>query len=227
MVQNSKVNKFFNAFFVISFLFVLNSCGNRIKVNPQKNIETGYYYLQAKEYSLALKYFLEAKKRENNFIVNYLIAYTLYKQKNYKDALKFLDEALKLDKSNSKALILKGDIYFDQKNYKEALKYYKKVLENKDYPNFYLAYYKIGKVYLAQKKIKEAKKYFLKSYYNNPYFIPAQKELVKLYLEEGKIDLAEKFLKNLLSLAPNDKEVQELQDKLQILKNSQPNFIVF
>ena len=210
-----------------SILFFLG-CENKPKVKPESYLQTGYYYLKAREYSLALKYFLKAKQYKDDFDTNFLIAYTLYKQRNYKDALKFLNKALKFDKKNAKGLILKGDIYLALNNLNQAKKYYLQVIKNKDYPNYYLAYYKLGLIYLKNNQIDKAEKYFLFSYYNNPYFIDSQKELVKIYLKKNNLKKAKEFLKSLLMLMPNDQEVKRLKKEIESKENQkEANFIIF
>lgn len=213
--------------FSACILFFLG-CENKPKVKPESYLQTGYYYLKAREYSLALKYFLKAKQYKDDFDTNFLIAYTLYKQRNYKDALKFLNKALKFDKKNAKGLILKGDIYLALNNLNQAKKYYLQVIKNKDYPNYYLAYYKLGLIYLKNNQIDKAEKYFLFSYYNNPYFTDSQKELVKIYLKKNNLKKAKEFLKNLLILMPNDQEVKKLKKEIESKENQkETNFIIF
>ncbi len=223
MVRNIKI------ILVISLLFFLFGCRDKPRINPKNYLQTGYYYLKAKEYSLALEYFFKAKKYKDDFNTNFLIAYTLYKQKNYKDALKFLNKALFYNKKNSKGLILKGDIYLALKNFNQAKKYYLEVIKNKDYPNYYLAYYKLGLIFLKTNQIEKAKKYFLLSYYNNPYFVDSQKKLIKIYLKRNDLKNAKKFLKNLLILVPNDIEVKNLKKEIEKKekKQEETNFIIF
>ena len=196
-------------------IFFFLGCKKRPKVKPENYLQTGYYYLKAREYSLALEYFFKAKRYKDDFDTNFLIAYTLYKQKNYKDALKFLNGALKFDEKNARGLILKGDIYLALNDLNRAKSYYFQIIKNKDYPNYYLAYYKLGLIYLKNNQIDQAKKYFLLSYYNNPYYVAPQKELIKIYLKKNNLKKAKKFLKNLLILVPNDKEVKKLKREIE------------
>ena len=220
--------RIFQIILCTSSIFFLLGCKSKSKVKPENYLQTGYYYLKAREYSLALKYFFKAKEYKDDFDTNFLIAYTLYKQKNYKDALKFLNKALEFDKTNAQGLILKGDIYLALNNLNQAKNYYLQIIKNKDYPNYYLAYYKLGLIYLKNNQITKAEKHFLHSYYNNPYFTASQKELIKIYLKKNELEKAKKFLKNLLTLIPNDREIKKLKKKIEEEEcQKEINFVIF
>ena len=74
----------------------------------------------------------------------------LIKEKNYDEILKSCDEALQIDKKDSKAYFYKGRVNYDLEEYKEAIRNYDRALEIKSdfkesYNNRGLAKVKLGK----------------------------------------------------------------------------------
>ena len=85
----------------------------------------------------------------------------LIKSKNYTEAFKRLNDAIKIDPNDSASYKLRGDAYFQLKNYDEAIGDYKKAIENSIlkrslYKSLYNAYFEKGNISRNAKKWSEA-----------------------------------------------------------------------
>ena len=82
------------------------------------------------------------------------LAVASIRRQNYKQALKDLEEAEKINKNDPEVLLIKGIIYYGLKDYAQAEEYYKKSLKkDKEYTE---ARYNICGLYLKINKIKNA-----------------------------------------------------------------------
>jgi tetratricopeptide (TPR) repeat protein len=106
--------------------------------------------------------------------------------KNYSESLEFLNQAIRLDPTNSTALNLLGTIMNGQ-NLSECVKHYEKCLEFND--KSYLALNGLGNFYLKTNEFKKAENYYSKAIKINP------KRSAKIY--KNRAFLREKQNKNL------------------------------
>ena len=196
-------NKEINNFKIAKNLFLLS-----IKKHP---LEIKSYILLAeilrKENNVndALKILQVAKKIENqNPDIDYNLAISYKTIKSSKEALVYIDAALKNQPENQIYKILKGDIFIDCFEYKKA----KELLFNLEFKKDSLLYFQreilISKVFISQKKYKLAEEVLL--------------ELRKLFRKQKIIylNLSDLYFKN-----------KELEKGILILKEGIKNFPKF
>ena len=196
-------NKEINNFKIAKNLFLLS-----IKKHP---LEINSYILLAeilrKENNVndALKILQVAKKIENqNPDIDYNLAISYKTIKSSKEALVYIDAAIKNQPENQIYKILKGDIFIDCFEYKKA----KELLLNLEFKKDSLLYFQreilISKVFISQKKYKLAEEVLL--------------ELRKLFRKQKilYLNLSNLYFKN-----------KELEKGILILKEGIKNFPKF
>ena len=196
-------NKEINNFKIAKNLFLLS-----IKKHP---LEINSYILLAeilrKENNVndALKILQVAKKIENqNPDIDYNLAISYKTIKSFKEALVYIDAAIKNQPENQIYKILKGDIFIDCFEYKKA----KELLLNLEFKKDSLLYFQreilISKVFISQKKYKLAEEVLL--------------ELRKLFRKQKilYLNLSDLYFKN-----------KELEKGILILKEGINNFPKF
>lgn len=122
------------------------------------------------------------KSSELNRIIAQIYAETNRPEK----AKDYLISALKLNPSNSNALILMGNLFYKEADTQTALKYWESALEfnSKDY----LSLSNIGGLLAGQNKFDEAKTFFKKSLSINKNFPNALHGLALIYFNQNKLN---------------------------------------
>ncbi|MGI0004646.1 MAG: tetratricopeptide repeat protein [Candidatus Nitrosotenuis sp.] len=129
------------------------------------------------------------------------------------DAIKTLNDAISLDKTNSTASCLLGGIY-NEKNSQECIKHYEQSIENNK--RCYLAYRGLGNYYLKTKQYEKADSYYTKAIDINPSrFGPIYKNRGLARLEQKKNKEAKQDFENYLKYTPNAKDKDSI---LQAIK---------
>ena len=120
----------------------------------------------------------------------------LVKEKKFNEALKNLDQLIKIDNQNFKYYHLKGTIHFNFDEFSDAIKSFSSALTiNKNDPNIY---YLRGASYVKQTNYEEAKKDFNKAISLKENFSEAFFGLGVMYFENNESLLAiENFLKSI------------------------------
>lgn len=188
-----------------------------------KKYYLGYYYYYENEPIKAIRTLQSAisTKKKYNKDIFALLSRVYFDNHDFEKALDMASKAHKLDRGNSIALSVLGDLSFKNSDYKSALKYYKDA-ESKDKAQF--AYSE--KIALTYQKLGENKKanevyarilkatsssyisyyhiglfdkskefaYFKKSVAINPYFIDGWINLAKYEIERENFDMAHKYL---------------------------------
>lgn len=163
--------------------FLLASCSSKKDSVAEKKAElffgAGTQNLVAKEYTEALKNFMEANKLDpdNSDILNNMgMAY--YFKGELDLAIQTLKRSLQLNKNNSDAKINLASIYYNEKNYAEAERLYKKVLLDLTYDKQARTYFNLG---ILEAQIKKnqvaAENYFKKSIAEDDNYCPSYFQL--------------------------------------------------
>lgn len=174
--------------------------------------ETEYVLDNFNEALLSLKQFLnspEAKKTPEYKNINYNIAYTYFKQKEYDQAATYFQshiDAVKDDKVRLNDSYLRlGDSRFVTAKYWPAMDAYNKAIELKSIDADYAAFQKAisyGFVQKNDKKIDDFTK-FLQAFPKSQYRDDALFELANTYVAENKTDLAIRTYDQLISESKN------------------------
>lgn len=202
MVASIKSKKLYS----ISFIQKVNSLEQYVlyktkKDYSEKMYHLGYYYYYEKEYVKALRTLQGAlsTKKKHNKDVYALLSRVYIDTQDYEKAQDTALKAYKIDKNNSSALMVLGDLEYRVGNYKDALKYYKDA-ESNDKSTFEYsvkvaqAYEKLGK----NNKATEIYERILKVYSD-------------CYVAYYKVALADKskelpYLKKAIAINPSYKE---------------------
>ncbi len=134
----------------------------------------------------------------------------LHKIKQYTE---IMVEQLKDDPDNIRYLYQAGNIFFDNQEYPMALKYYMKVADKN--PHYRLVWSDIAQCHLRQDNIAEAIKAFNTSLRVKPGESSAANNLAVLYMQYGKVEIAQKLLEKYLSMYPDNEHLKLNYDKLK------------
>lgn len=147
------------------------------------------------KYNDAQKYFLQLYSKNKTGKTANLIGNIYERQKNYKLAEQYYNEALSLGEKNAVYNI--AMLYQSQENYEQAQKYLENLAQNSRNPELY---YNLALSYDMGKNKTEAEKNYLKAIElapgNNDVSLKAMNNLGLLYYEQGNKDMAVKYLKN-------------------------------
>lgn len=170
--------------------------------------------LKAAEHALNLRFEMELDPvaKRSNVITLFIVSTVHFNLKNYKEALKYLDECLKLNNKNIDAWNLKGALLIELGESERALKYLNKamkfnpgsavVLNNKGY-----ALSKMGKYQEAMDCIDKA----LKINSNTPEFWLTKGEIFVNLEKNGQ---ALEFIEKALELDPDNEDAKKFKDEL-------------
>jgi len=193
-----------------------------------KNYHLAYYYYYRGDYLRALKIIPSAnnKNKKENSKIYALISRNYVALKEYEKAFQNAEKSHKLNKKNTDALLLLGDIEFQTKNYKTALKYYKSAMKYEK--NSYKASIKAAKTYLELDKTAKAKSILqnilrTSQNYYEAYYLEAitNKNNTQQYLKKA-LGLNSEFIDGWLELAKYEIEKSNYQ-KAQIYLNNAYN----
>ncbi len=131
---------------------------------------------------------------------DYKLARSYAEKKQWKRALKLLEEALKEDASYADAHYLKGVCHLALHQYDEAEKHLTRCIDLN--PQFFLAYRYLGRVYMEQKKYDKAEAHF-KRMLSVPKGAPvAYYSLGVLSYQRERLGEAEKYWKEAVNVDP-------------------------
>jgi tetratricopeptide (TPR) repeat protein len=113
-------------------------------------------------------------------------------------ALRYLREAMKIDKTNPDVYIIAGDIYILVNDGSSSIKYYNLA---QDYdPTSPTANMKIGNIYVRGKNLMAAIPFYEKAINLDPNYAPAYRELGQLYSLAGRFEQSKEYFKKYLDL---------------------------
>jgi TolA-binding protein len=153
--------------------------------------------------------FADAKNTPEYKNINYNIAYSYFKKKDYEQAGDYFQKQIDQSKSDkvrlNDAYLRLGDSRFVTSKYWPAMEAYNKAIEMNGIDADYAAFQKAlsyGFVSRNEKKIEDFNK-FLQTFKTSQYRDDALYELANTYVNEGKTDLAIKTYDQLLSESKN------------------------
>ena len=177
-----------------------SSQSKREKSNKEKKAEIYYNQgtneLISKEYTLALKYLLEAYSlapKSSKILNNLGMAY--YFKKKPKIAMKYVKSALKQDPKNTDARVNLATIYSNLKQYRESKRQYDILLNDLTYERQFKTYYNLGLLAIKQNKQTEAISYFKQSLNENINYCPASFQLGNIAFKKREYPKALKLYK--------------------------------
>ena len=131
-----------------------------------------------------------------------------YQEKNYREAEKSINRAIKLDGSQAPFYNLSGFIKLQEKNYPEAKKSYQKALSL--YPGYQPSVYGLGLAAFFSKDYKQAINEFRKSLDLYPNHALTHFGLGKSYFHIKQYSKAIPYLRNIAGAAPKHPEIHGL-----------------
>lgn len=193
------------------------SCTPSPKQIKEANIhyEMGVLYYREGDFIRALQELVKASEinPSDKHIWNALgLAYR--ERKLYKESEEAFKKAISIDEKFSDAYNNLGVLYMQENRYNEAIKCFQQAVGNIFYTTPEFAYNNMGLAYQSLKNYVEAEKSFKEAVLTNPSFVPAYINLAKLYIEQNRINDAEKLLVKFLSVFENDVEGNFLLAKL-------------
>lgn len=139
-----------------------------------------------------------------------------YRTKNFDNAIKNYQEALKINPNDEVTLLKLGNIYKDKNDNKSAMDFYKKaIIVNPEYQD---GWFNLGLVYVTENNFVEAKKAFNKVIELNPEYAYAYYALAyAAEVENNKIE-AVKYYKSFLQYNKDTGMVSQVQSKIRSLE---------
>lgn len=127
------------------------------------------------------------------------------KENKFKRDIELLKTSLEKNKNNSRNIFYLANSFYDAKQYLEAIKFYQKRLAMKGWSEeLWFSCYRLGHIYNNFKKSKEAIHFYLEAITYNPYRVENIYEIVKLYRQEEKYNIAYAFYKMALDMISPD-----------------------
>ncbi|MGB5156394.1 MAG: tetratricopeptide repeat protein [Desulfobacterales bacterium] len=123
---------------------------------------------------------------------------------------------LKKNPDDIEALVMMGDLEILSKNQRKAISYYEEVIKHD--PGSVTANYKMGVMHAAENNYKEAVKYFEKSLSVNPDYFPAMNMIIKIKLNEKKLDEALARCFKQVGISPKNTAFRLMLGQLYVLK---------
>lgn len=151
-------------------------------------------------------------KRKKTPLILHLLGVINYQNENYLDALKLINEALRLQPNYPAALSNLGNTYRKIGNYEKAIECYEKSLEFQ--PNFIDVLSNLGSIYLKMHNYELAKINIDKALAINHNFLDALKNKGSLLISLNKLNDAGKIYKDILELDPSNIEAKFLVSAL-------------
>jgi len=137
-----------------------------------------------------------------NADANHILGLIAIRCKNYKDAIKFIKNAIKANTDNAQFHDSIGNAYTLNNNTEDAIKSFKKSLSlNGAVAN---THYNLANIYLQKNNLIEAKKYLKAAIKLKPEHIQAIYNLSLIYSQEGEYEKAEALLLKLANSSPTD-----------------------
>lgn len=168
--------------------------------NPEANFYLGRYQLQQQQYSSAVSSFEKAIEADPDYVAAYMeYGKLLVEMRNYEEAAKQYKKALDLSGDNVNILNNLAEAYLKSDQYDKAEETYNKALEEAS--NNFTALRGLGDLYLEKENYEEAA-----DYYNDALStradLDASLNLVRAYLNNGRLEDAKTELDNLLTANP-------------------------
>lgn len=190
-----------------------------LKIDPQ-NAEAffmmGMAFKDTGDDNRAINSFQTAVENDPDLIDGWIELGYLFDKKENPIAVKYYDNALRVDSTNILALESKGNHFAYKGKLDEAIQLYKKISQVD--PKYANAYYNIGLMQLEQNKIKEAYNHFNIAVNTDPLLIMAYFYRGKASELQGNISSARNDYQQVLNMKPNLERAKEALANLEKLK---------
>lgn len=146
---------------------------------------------------------------------SFIKAENLRKSKRYQEAITKYDEAIKLEPGNYRYYFSKGKCYYAMKDYDQALTAFEETVEYKK--DFVFAYTLIAKIYRKKDEKDNAIYYYdlaFKAENDVKRKVGYKMEAVKLLLQDGKTDEAQRHLAEVKQVAPDNLNILYFDAKI-------------
>lgn len=179
--------------------------------DPKILNKIAYYYFLDNKLSTSIKYYKQVWELEPySLLANYNLANSYHSKKDFKNAIKYYNFALKIDNEHLDSLNNLGVIYYKKyKKYKTAEKYFRLVLSLKDdNPE---ALHHLGIIQREfYKDLDLAQKYLNKATIIDRGYIYNHYQLALTYKALGNKEKFNEKIQDCLKINPNDKYVLKL-----------------
>ncbi|MGC8745436.1 MAG: tetratricopeptide repeat protein [Candidatus Saccharicenans sp.] len=144
-------------------------------------------------------------------------------KKNYQPAVKFCEEALKINPDDFEALNLKAIALRRSGEVDKSVAIYQFILKNDYQPSVVL--FNLGIAYSKLNQLQEAEKAYQEALRRSPVMVEAHNNLGEIYLREGRLEEAEREFQKAVELAPefalSYSNLADLYLRLKQLKKAQ------
>lgn len=193
----------------------LNFTNDLLRIN--KNNADAYFFkgliFKSSDKNKAISSFQTCVEQDPTYYNAYMQLATLFAEKNDDLALKYYDNALKLQPDSREAVYGKGYFYQQRKQYELAREEYK-IMIIEDRRDFQ-ALFNTAHCFLAQDSIVKAEKHFEMALNVKPDYVDAIYMLGQIAERKGDIVNAKIHYQNALKLLPNNETILESLKKLK------------
>lgn len=193
----------------------INFANDLLKIN--KNNPDAYFFkgliFKQTDKDKAISNFQTCVEQDPTYYNAYMQLGTLYSEKNNDLAIKYLDNALKIEPESREALYAKGYHYQQKKQFQDAKEQYKLMIiaNRRDFQ----ALYNMGHCYLGQDSLVRARKHFDMALSAKPDYVDAMFMLGQIDEKSGNIKDAKIQYQNALKLLPNNETILEALKAIQ------------
>lgn len=193
----------------------LNFANDLLRIN--KNNPDAYFFkgliFKSSDVNKAISSFQTCVEQDPTYYNAYMQLGTLFSEKNDELAIKYFDNALKLQPESREAIYGKGYFYQQRKQYELAREEYKKMIiaDRRDFQ----ALFNTAHCFLAQDSIAKAEKHFDMALNAKPDYVDAIYMLGQIAEIKGDIPNAKIHYQNALKLLPNNETILESLNKLK------------
>ncbi len=184
-------------------------------------IELGRIHLQRQDYSRALEAFKELLQQGvNDPSINYLTGYSLLKLDQSKQAVPYLEKAVKKRPGSAPWQVTLARAYHQSRRLNESLNHYRTSLQiNPDQP---MVHNEMGLVFWDMKSFFFADASFQKAYQQDDQYVEALNNLVSSSMLFKEYDQAMAYLNRLLKINPEDDNARQLLIAAQRFQKQEP-----
>lgn len=180
---------------MVPIVFLVASCAPKPRVSPAQAASTHYQlgraYFDRGSYRASIPEFSKAAELvPANADYRNSLGMALMFTRNLNEAIKVLDETVRLDPKFSAAKNNLATAYMLNGDLEKARTIYLEVLDDPLYPTPHFAYFNLAKIYEQQGKVEKAIEEYKRALDIERNYVEAHNNLGFLYLQQGKPNLA-------------------------------------
>lgn len=192
--------------------------GKILKSWVSQKLSEGENLRQRRNSAGALAKYQEALQLDpNEFLGYYLSAVVKFDDKQYEEAIAFIDKALAINLEHSKSYLVKGQALEKLNRLEEALSTYQAAVKLD--PSYEIAWDKIGVLLYNQKKFDEALEAYLHVLSINPQNFRVLEKIGQIYIDKNNPQEALDYLKKSIEYQGNDPSPRTLLRLAQVYNN--------